>query len=46
MTGYAAGVDTGIRLMTDDAAAIHAALEAEGVDVAPEIIPTPCRCSS
>jgi len=38
---YVAGVDTGIRLTTDDAAAVHAALAAEGVDVAPDIIPFP-----
>jgi catechol 2,3-dioxygenase-like lactoylglutathione lyase family enzyme len=37
----AIGIDTSIRLTTDDAAADHAALLARGVDVDPEIIPQP-----
>ena len=37
---YRAGVDTGIRFSTDDAAADHAALQARGADV-DEIIPYP-----
>ena len=36
-----AGVDTRIRLTTDDAAAAHAGLVANGVDADPEIIPFP-----
>ena len=39
--GYPAGIDTGIRLSTDDAAADHAALRARGVDVDADIIPFP-----
>ena len=35
------GVDTGIRLTTDDAEADHAALKAHGVDVDPEILRYP-----
>ena len=38
---YPAGVDTGVRLSTDDAAADHAALLAGGVDADPEVIPYP-----
>jgi len=38
---YPAGIDTGLRLSTDDAAADHAALLARGVDADPEIIPFP-----
>jgi catechol 2,3-dioxygenase-like lactoylglutathione lyase family enzyme len=37
---YRAGVDTGIRFSTDDAAADHAALQARGAEV-DEIIPYP-----
>jgi predicted enzyme related to lactoylglutathione lyase len=36
-----AGIDTGVRLSTDDAAADHAAFVAHGVDVDAEIIPYP-----
>ncbi|SRR6266508_113258 len=39
--GFPAGVDTGLRLATEDAASDHAALQARGVDVDPEIIPYP-----
>lgn len=39
--GYPAGVDTGIRLTTTDAAADHAALKGAGVAVRDEIIPYP-----
>ena len=39
--GFPAGVDTGLRLSTEDAAADHAALRERGVDVDPEIIPYP-----
>ena len=38
---YPAGIDTGLRLSTDDAAADHAALLARGVDADAEIIPYP-----
>ena len=38
--GYAPGVDTGIRLSTDDAAADHATLRARGVQVG-DMIPYP-----
>jgi predicted enzyme related to lactoylglutathione lyase len=36
-----AGIDTQIRLATEDAAATHASLLGSGVDVDPEIIPYP-----
>jgi predicted enzyme related to lactoylglutathione lyase len=36
-----AGIDTQIRLATDDAAATHASLLGSGVDADPEIIPYP-----
>ena len=36
-----AGVDTGVRLTTTDAAADHAGLLARGVDVDPDVIPYP-----
>ena len=36
-----AGVDTGVRLATTDAAADHAGLRAHAVDVDPEVIPYP-----
>jgi len=39
--GFPSGVDTGLRLSTNDAAADHAALRERGVDVDPEIIPNP-----
>jgi catechol 2,3-dioxygenase-like lactoylglutathione lyase family enzyme len=39
--GFPAGVDTGVRLSTEDATADHAALQTRGVDVDPEIIPYP-----
>ena len=39
--GAPAGIDTGVRLSTDDAAADHAALLAHGVDVDAEIMPYP-----
>jgi catechol 2,3-dioxygenase-like lactoylglutathione lyase family enzyme len=39
--GFPAGVDTGLRLSTQDAAADHAALRGRGVDVDPELIPYP-----
>ena len=39
--GFPSGVDTGLRLSTNDAAADHAALRERGVDVDPEIIPYP-----
>jgi len=39
--GYPSGIDTGIRLSTDDATADHAALRARGVDVDAEVIPYP-----
>jgi catechol 2,3-dioxygenase-like lactoylglutathione lyase family enzyme len=39
--GFPSGVDTGLRLSTEDAAADHAALQDRGVDVDPEIIPYP-----
>jgi catechol 2,3-dioxygenase-like lactoylglutathione lyase family enzyme len=35
------GIDTGVRLSTEDATADHAALQAGGVDVDAEIIPYP-----
>jgi catechol 2,3-dioxygenase-like lactoylglutathione lyase family enzyme len=35
------GVDTGVRLTTEDAAADHATLRARGVDVDDEVIPYP-----
>jgi len=38
---YPAGIDTGVRLTTEDAAADHAALRSRGVDVDAEIIPHP-----
>jgi catechol 2,3-dioxygenase-like lactoylglutathione lyase family enzyme len=38
---FPAGVDTGLRLSTEDAAADHLALTDRGVDVDPEIIPYP-----
>jgi catechol 2,3-dioxygenase-like lactoylglutathione lyase family enzyme len=38
--GYTAGVDTGIRLATDDAAADHESLKSRGVQVG-EMIPQP-----
>ena len=40
-TGFPAGVDTGLRLSTEDAAADHASLRERGVDVDPELIPYP-----
>jgi catechol 2,3-dioxygenase-like lactoylglutathione lyase family enzyme len=36
-----AGVDTGVRFTTTDAAADHAGLRARGVDVDPDVIPDP-----
>ena len=39
--GNPAGVDTGVRLTTEDAAADHATLRARGVDVDSELIPYP-----
>lgn len=39
--GIPAGIDTGLRFSTDDAAADHAALKARGVDVDAEVIPYP-----
>jgi hypothetical protein len=36
-----AGIDTGLRLASEDAAADHATLMALGVDVDPEVIPYP-----
>ena len=39
--GYPAGVDTGVRLSTDDAAADHGDLLARGVDVDAQVIPYP-----
>jgi len=36
--GVPAGVETGIRLLTDDAEADHANLRARGVDADPEIM--------
>jgi catechol 2,3-dioxygenase-like lactoylglutathione lyase family enzyme len=39
--GTPAGIDTGVRLTTEDAAANHAALRARGVDVDPEVMPYP-----
>jgi catechol 2,3-dioxygenase-like lactoylglutathione lyase family enzyme len=36
-----AGIDTGLRLASEDAAADHATLTALGVDVDPEVIPYP-----
>jgi catechol 2,3-dioxygenase-like lactoylglutathione lyase family enzyme len=39
--GVPSGIDTGVRLSSEDAAADHAALVASGVDVDPEIIPYP-----
>jgi catechol 2,3-dioxygenase-like lactoylglutathione lyase family enzyme len=36
-----AGVDTGVRLTTTDAAADHAGLRARGVDIDPDVIPYP-----
>jgi catechol 2,3-dioxygenase-like lactoylglutathione lyase family enzyme len=41
VTDRAAGVDTGIRLTTPDAAAAHAALRAAGVDTDPELLRYP-----
>jgi catechol 2,3-dioxygenase-like lactoylglutathione lyase family enzyme len=40
-SGTSVGVDTGIRLATEDAAADHAALRAAGVDVDAEVTPYP-----
>jgi catechol 2,3-dioxygenase-like lactoylglutathione lyase family enzyme len=39
--GLPVGIDTGVRLTTEDAAADHAALRKRGVDVDPEVIPYP-----
>jgi catechol 2,3-dioxygenase-like lactoylglutathione lyase family enzyme len=39
--GFPAGVDTGVRFTTEDAAADHATLRARGVDVDAEVIPYP-----
>jgi predicted enzyme related to lactoylglutathione lyase len=39
--GQPVGIETQIRLTTDDAAAAHAAMRAAGVDVDAEIIPFP-----
>ena len=36
-----AGIDTGLRLASEDAAADHATLRTLGVDVDPEVIPNP-----
>jgi catechol 2,3-dioxygenase-like lactoylglutathione lyase family enzyme len=41
VTGSSAGVDTGIRFSTVDAAADHAHLRAAGVDVDPEVLRYP-----
>jgi catechol 2,3-dioxygenase-like lactoylglutathione lyase family enzyme len=41
VTDRAAGIDTGIRLTTPDAAAAHAALRAAGVDTDPELLRYP-----
>ena len=38
---YPAGVDTGVRLSTDDAQAHHATLQTRGVDVDAEVMPYP-----
>lgn len=38
---FHAGVDTGLRLTTEDAAADHATLRARGVDVDADLIPYP-----
>jgi catechol 2,3-dioxygenase-like lactoylglutathione lyase family enzyme len=38
---FPAGVDTGVRLTTEDAAADHASLRDRGVDVDAEVIPFP-----
>ena len=38
---YPAGVDTGVRLSTDDAQADHATLQTRGVDVDAEVMPYP-----
>jgi catechol 2,3-dioxygenase-like lactoylglutathione lyase family enzyme len=40
-SGAPAGIDTGVRLSTDDAAADHATLRTLGVDVDAELIPYP-----
>jgi catechol 2,3-dioxygenase-like lactoylglutathione lyase family enzyme len=40
-SGAPAGIDTGVRLSTDDAAADHATLRTRGVDVDAEVIPYP-----
>ena len=39
--GYPAGIDTGIRLASEDASADHAAFGAAGAKVASELIPDP-----
>ena len=39
--GQAAGVDSGVRLQTNDADADHASLEAAGVDVDPQVMRFP-----
>ena len=39
--GYPAGIDTGVRFTSGDAAADHSALRAAGVDVDAEVIPYP-----
>ena len=39
--GESEGIDTGVRLSSDDVAADHAQLQALGVDVDAEIIPSP-----
>jgi catechol 2,3-dioxygenase-like lactoylglutathione lyase family enzyme len=41
VTDRPAGIDTGIRLTTPDAAAAHAALRAAGVDTDPEVLRYP-----
>ncbi len=43
--GTRTGVDTQIRLTTQDAGADHATLRSRGVDVDPEVMRYPCRCS-
>ncbi len=39
--GFPPGVDTGLRLTTEDAAADHAAMRGSGVDVEGDLIPYP-----
>jgi catechol 2,3-dioxygenase-like lactoylglutathione lyase family enzyme len=39
--GYPAGIDTGVRLTTRDAAADHASLRARDVEMDPEVTPYP-----